>query len=161
MMFGRPLMLTAASTYEIALPGIIDDEQLTTYPNPPGEQPSDKPSYMAFWRHAVELIQVAGDILEAIYTRGSGKAVSDKHGCQGLGHNNFESRLARKIKAGDFHEILQLDAALTRWRDSVPEFLGFGNEDSTSYEVDMPRVSESLRRTFRRQARVLHVRYGD
>lgn len=59
---------------------MIDDELLTTFPDPPAEQPDDKPSHMSFFVHTLQLYEIMGEILTTLYSnstkRSSGEAIA-------------------------------------------------------------------------------------
>ena len=69
MAYGRPFMIPV--TQNLILPEAIDDEILTSYPDPPAKQPEDKPSHMAFFVHTLQLYEIMGDILTTLYSTGT------------------------------------------------------------------------------------------
>ena len=165
MMSGRPLMLNASLSRKLNLPSIIDDEEMTRPPQVAGQQPEDRPSYITFFFYAIKLIQIAGDILEAIYRvpdNAEGDEDVDVATYQHLPSSG--SRLLQKARDGDFHEILQLDTALTRWHDNLPPILRISSHTSSveAYQRadnEMDSIPYRLRTILARQAKVLEVRY--
>lgn len=136
-------MISAASTAALELPLAVDDEELTSLCSSEGAQPRMKASYIAFWREATKLVQISGEILEEIQASSSG----------------LSSRMIEKATSGDFHDILRLDAVLTKWRHELPPFL-----ERKNYQVDGVNLQEKyqipvdLFGIFQTQAKVLEVR---
>lgn len=155
MMSGRPLMLTSPWTSKLNFPAIIDDEEMTEWPQAPGQQPREKLSYLDFFFQAIKLVQIAGEILKAI------SLDADDYG-QAQGDDS-SSRLTLKAREGDFHDILQLDAALTRWHDELPCMLRLSSSTTRAAHQDGlgvgTEVPDWLQAVFTRQSKVLEVRY--
>ena len=143
-MFGRQLMLPPASVRNISLPEGIEDEELITTARTPSLQPSTKPSAITFFAHAVKLCQIVGEVLDAVY--GGGTFTSDNAESSNIAANTrvgSTSSLTDKIKAGNTHEIFQLDAELTKWRDNLPSFLQISTYATTSDGTLISPVQES------------------
>ena len=165
MMFGRPMILSLAATRDMPLPHMIDDEELTSWPSPPGKQPVSKASYNNFFFQALKLIQIVGDVLEAINSKVPGQSCTDPLECNSLlgAGPDATSQLVQQVKTGDFHEFLRLDAALSQWHADLPAFLKvslthtiYGNRDENPNSL---RVPEELIATLSRQAKALQARY--
>lgn len=78
MAYGRPFMIPV--TRDLILPSSIDDELLTSAPQPPAVQPEEKPSQMAFFVHTLQLYEVMGDILTTVYSGGTRRSVGTTPG---------------------------------------------------------------------------------
>lgn len=162
-------MLPPTSVHHISLLDAIDDEELTTS-NTPGQQPADKPSYIAFFVQAVKLVQIVGQVLDTVYGRGISLAKEITTSRDANSRFNPTSRLTDQIKTGDIHEMLQLDVALTQWRESIPSFLKmssyttFSPDDGTPLSLSGDPILAQLPKErlaiFARQAKVLQARYG-
>lgn len=161
MIFGRPMMISAASTTALELPLAIDDEELTSLCSSEGARPRLKASYIAFWREATKLIQISGEILEEIQASSSGRLDSIRTDLPTwtTSSSGLSSKMIEKVTSGDFHDVLRLDAALTKWRHELPPFL-----ERKNYQVDGANLQEEyqipvdLFEVFQTQAKVLEVR---
>ncbi|KAF6832159.1 transcriptional regulatory protein [Colletotrichum musicola] len=61
--FGRPVLISRPNS--IPVPATIDDEYLSETVE--GEQPRNRPSYLVFFVHSLELFDVLGDVLAKFY----------------------------------------------------------------------------------------------
>ena len=169
-MFGRPLMISLALSRELALPSAIDDELLTTAPEPPAQQPEDRPSILAFFVEALKLLDFLGEILDAFNVGNIGnKTASNKSGNGQSSHKlGAYFRPIEKIMTGNYQEFLRLDQALTAWQENLPQFLrrtdDIWSNNYASDAVSGTRSSFSSQQLgenkalFTRQANVLRAR---
>lgn len=160
MMFGRQLMLSPASVRDNTFPEGIEEEDLMDVAATPGRRLSTTPSSIAFFAHAVKLCQLVGEVLDAVYTDSTtdgGKTPNTV----GVGK---PSSLIDRIKTGDLHDILKLDAELTKWRDNLPSFLQLSTykaASANSAPESNPILAETppeFLTTFSRQAKILQAR---
>lgn len=105
MAYGRPFMIPVSQ--QPALPQVIDDDLLTTAPNPPAVQPEDKPSHMAFFVHTIRLYEIMGDILNTIYSGGTRRSVGNMN----------------TPEEGGLNAVIRLQSALSTWERTLPWFL--------------------------------------
>lgn len=113
--------------YSVPPPEPIDDEYLSE--SCEGLQPSDRPSYLAFFVHSVALFDVLNEILAKFYTEG--ESISDK-------------------TADSLSHVLQLSSKLDELGYSIPLYLREGAE--------LTRLDEELRGCLQMQANILKSR---
>lgn len=123
--FGRPVLVSRQ--YSVPPPEPIDDEYLSE--SSEGLQPSDRPSYLAFFVHSVALFDVLNEILAKFYTEG--ESISDK-------------------TADSLSHVLQLSSKLDELGHSIPLYLREGAE--------LTRLDEELRGCLQMQANILKSR---
>ncbi|KAK1503652.1 hypothetical protein CABS01_09041 [Colletotrichum abscissum] len=123
--FGRPVLVSRQ--YFVPPPEPIDDEYLSE--SSEGLQPSDRPSYLAFFVHSVALFDVLNEILAKFYTEG--ESVSDK-------------------TPDSLSHVLQLSSKLDVLGHSIPPYLREG--------ADLTRLDEELRGCLQMQANILKSR---
>ncbi|KAK1536518.1 uncharacterized protein CCOS01_01838 [Colletotrichum costaricense] len=123
--FGRPVLVSRQ--YFVPPPEPIDDEYLSE--SSEGLQPSDRPSYLAFFVHSVALFDVLNEILAKFYTEG--ESVSDK-------------------TPDSLSHVLQLSSKLDELGHSIPPYLREG--------ADLTRLDEELRGCLQMQANILKSR---
>ncbi|KAG7071143.1 transcriptional regulatory protein [Colletotrichum scovillei] len=123
--FGRPVLVSRQ--YSVPPPEPIDDEYLSE--SSEGLQPSDRPSYLAFFVHSVALFDVLNEILARFYTEG--ESVSDK-------------------TPDSLSHVLQLSSKLDELGHSFPPYLREG--------ADLTQLDEELRGCLQMQANILKSR---
>ncbi|KXH38596.1 hypothetical protein CNYM01_10839 [Colletotrichum nymphaeae SA-01] len=123
--FGRPVLVSRQ--YSVPPPEPIDDEYLSE--SSEGLQPSDRPSYLAFFVHSVALFDVLNEILAKFYTEG--ESISDK-------------------TADSLSHVLQLSSKLDELGHSIPPYLREG--------ADLTRLDEELQGCLQMQANILKSR---
>lgn len=164
-------MLTPASIRDAELPDGIGEEDLMAIGATPYMQPSIRPSYITFFAHAVKLCQLVGEVLDVVYgggiltndTTNSGTFAADST------RESSASSLIDKIKTGNTHDILRLDAELTKWRNELPSFLQIATyttdpvcaltSPATENDPTLTEIPQELLIIFNRQAKVLQARY--
>ena len=112
MTFGRPAMITKASSGDVPLPIAVDEEFIPYEPRSEASQPPDQPSIMAFFAKSLELYDIMNDVLLSLYkqsTDDSGENIHD------LYFNNVAGEGERTI--------FELDRCLARWTRSLPVHL--------------------------------------
>lgn len=161
MMFGRQLMLSPASVRNATFPEGIEEEDLMDVAATPGRRLSTSPKPIAFFAHAVKLCQVVGEVLDAVYSDGT-TDVGISPDTAGVGKG---SSLIDKVKTGNLHDILKLDAELTKWRDNLPSFLQLStykaaSANSLAQESSpiLAEIAPAFLNTFTRQAKILQAR---
>jgi hypothetical protein len=157
MAYGRPFMIPVRQEFD--LPQIIDDELLSSFPNPPAEQPVDKPSHMGFFVYTLQLYEIMGDILVTLYSTGSKRSVGDKLGptTMDLAQRSQSPRpdVDEQNRATNLNSIIRLEMTLSTWEQSLPWFLRLYRER------ERPRLNPSDYRSNRillRQSNVLRSR---
>ncbi|KXH28800.1 hypothetical protein CSIM01_03450, partial [Colletotrichum simmondsii] len=125
--FGRPVLVSRQ--YSVPPPEPIDDEYLSE--SSEGLQPSDRPSYLAFFVHSVALFDVLNEILARFYTEG--ESVSDK-------------------TPDSLSHVLQLSSKLDELGHSFPPYLREG--------ADLTQLDEELRGCLQMQANILKSSLG-
>ena len=145
MAYGRPFMIPV--TQNLNLPQAIDDELLTSYPNPPATQPPDKPSHMAFFVHTLQLYEIMGEILTTLYSTGTRRLLEDTSGVSD-----------EQQRATNLSSIIRLEMALDTWEKGLPWFLRLGTYTRDS--ADSPRNQRNKTdNILLRQNNVLRARY--
>ena len=109
MTFGRPAMISKASSEAVPLPAAVDEEYILATDDAESAQPADRPSMMAFYAKSLELYEIMNDVLLSLY-----KPLPDE-GADGIhdfffNHANYEGE----------RTIFDLDRSLTRWTLSLP-----------------------------------------
>ncbi|KAH6605522.1 c6 transcription factor [Trichoderma cornu-damae] len=142
--YGRPLIVHAAITQsQLVLPLAVDDEYLTRLPDAPGAQPDGMPSLTECYIHTVQLQDILGEVLTALYypDPAPGPAALINGGTKGT----------------DFHRLFAVDSLLTAWHSRLPPHL----QASRYKNRGVPPALDLSHRdvVFRRQATVLEVRY--
>lgn len=112
MTFGRPAMISKASSEAVPLPAAVDEEYILASSGTEAAQPVDRPSMMAFYAKTLELYEIMNDILLSLY-----KPFPDE-GAEGV-HDFFFNR---DTNEGE-RTIFDLDRSLTRWTLSLPPHL--------------------------------------
>ncbi|KAL7908481.1 aldehyde dehydrogenase family domain-containing protein [Trichoderma velutinum] len=142
--YGRPLIVHAAmSQSHLVLPLAIDDEYLTRLPEAPGSQPDETPSLTECYIQTVQLQDILGDVLTALY-------YPDPNQNPGPSLGSGEKNI-------DFHKLLAVDSLLTAWHKRLPPHLQASRYKNNG-EPHALNLSER-KVVFRRQATVLEVRY--
>lgn len=157
MAYGRPFMIPVHR--DLQLPQIIDDELLSSYPNPPAGQPEDKPSHMAFFVYTLQLYEIMGDILITLYSGGNKRSLGENIGPAVIDRAQ-QSQSPRpdgdeKNRATKLNSIIRLEIALSTWEQSLPWFLRLYRDK------ERPRLNPSEYRNNRiliRQSNVLRSR---
>ncbi|KAI7849795.1 fungal-specific transcription factor domain-containing protein [Circinella umbellata] len=145
MAYGRPFMIPV--TQNLILPEAIDDELLTSYPDPPAKQPEDKPTRMAFFVHTLQLYEIMGDILTTLYSTGTRRT-------------NEEASIVsdEQLRAGNISSVIRLEMALNTWEKALPWFLRLGiyTQDSANSPRNRRSMTDNI---LLRQNNVLRARY--
>ncbi|KNG85200.1 hypothetical protein ANOM_008079 [Aspergillus nomiae NRRL 13137] len=154
MTFGRPLMIHPAISQRCVPPSAIDDSFLSQGPGMTASQPADIPSVTEFYVQCIQLQNILGEILEALYyessDQGSGKLdVSFNFIAASTAHD--------KLNDGGLQVLLRLDKSLTSWCQRLPAHLKARNYNFTALESR--RLFGPGTPTFNRQAIILHARY--
>jgi hypothetical protein len=135
MTFGRPAMISKASSGAVPLPAAVDDDYIPSGSIKEVFQPPDRPSMMAFYAKSLELYEIMNDVLISLY-----KPISDDNG-EDIHDFYFDNSASEGERT-----IFELDRSLTRWTRSLPPHL---REDS----------SVSANAVFCRQSIVLRARF--
>lgn len=109
MTFGRPAMISRASSGAVPLPAAVDDEYIPAGSSREASQPSDRPSMMAFYSKSLELYEIMNDVLLSLY-----KPISDDH------TEDIHDFLFDNVANEGERTIFELDRSLTRWTRSLP-----------------------------------------
>ncbi|KAI9932323.1 hypothetical protein MW887_009835 [Aspergillus wentii] len=140
MTFGRPAMISKASSGSVPLPASVDEEYIPTASGTEASQPADRPSMMDFYAKSLELYEIMNDVLLSLYKPVSEESLEDIH----------DFYFNKETSEGE-RTIFELDRALTRWTRSLPVHLR-GISSPESEDPIFYRQSVVLR------ARFLHVR---
>ncbi|CAI7630663.1 unnamed protein product [Penicillium glandicola] len=140
MTFGRPAMISKASSGAVPLPAAIDDEYIPSESSKEVSQPSNRPSVMAFYAKSLELYEIMNDVLLSLYRTISDDNAEDSH-------DFYFDNVASE---GD-RTIFELDRSLARWTRSLPPHL---REDSSAVSIN----AIFCRQRIVLRARFLHVR---
>lgn len=108
MTFGRPAMISKASSGAVPLPAAVDDDYIPSGCSKEVSQPPDQPSMMAFYAKSLELYEIMNDVLLSLY-----KPISDDH-AEDV-HNFYFDNVASEGE----RTIFELDRSLTRWTRSL------------------------------------------
>ncbi|OZJ01854.1 hypothetical protein BZG36_05335 [Bifiguratus adelaidae] len=160
MAYGRPFMIPV--TPNIALPQIVDDELLTTYPHPPAIQPDDKPSQTACFVYKLQLYEIMGDILTTMYSGGSRRSLGDMAGIGMLDRASLSQSSPSEIdqsRTEHMNSTMRLEMALSTWEKALPWFLQLRNYNKASSNSRPDRIGIMTENVFLRQANVLRTRY--
>ncbi|KAJ5423090.1 hypothetical protein N7445_011198 [Penicillium cf. griseofulvum] len=139
MTFGRPAMISKASSGAVPLPAAVDDDYIPSGSTKEVFQPPNRPSMMAFYAKSLELYEIMNDMLLSLY-----KPISDDNG-EDIHDFYFDNSASEGERT-----IFELDRSLTRWTRSLPPHLR--GDSSVSANAVFCRQSIVLR------ARFLHVR---
>ena len=112
MTFGRPAMITKASSGAVPLPAAVDEEFIPSESMSEASQPPDRPSMMAFFGKSLELYDIMNDVLESLYNQSTDVSGEDIHDFY---FNNITGEGERTI--------FELDHCLSRWTKSIPMHL--------------------------------------
>ncbi|KAJ5818968.1 hypothetical protein N7474_004559 [Penicillium riverlandense] len=140
MTFGRPAMISKASSEAVPLPAAVDEEYILASDDAESAQPADRPSMMAFYAKSLELYEIMNDVLLSLYKP------SPDEGAEGI-HDFFFNHATHEGE----RTIFDLDRSLTRWTLSLPPHLKGASALVTRNPI-FCRQSIVLR------ARFLHVR---
>ncbi|CAI7607099.1 unnamed protein product [Penicillium palitans] len=140
MTFGRPAMISKASSGVVPLPAAVDDEYIPSGCSKEVSQPPDRPSMMAFYAKSLELYEIMNDVLLSLY-----KPISDDHTEDA--HNFYFDNVASEGE----RTIFELDRSLTRWTRTLLPHLRWDSSTVSTNPI-FYRQSIVLR------ARFLHVR---
>ncbi|KAJ5050299.1 hypothetical protein NUH16_008839 [Penicillium rubens] len=108
MTFGRPAMISKASSGAVPLPAAVDDEYIPSGSSKEVSQPPDRPSMMAFYAKSLELYEIMNDVLLSLY-----KPVSDDN-AEDIHSFHFDN-----VASEGERTIFELDRSLTRWTQSL------------------------------------------
>lgn len=136
MTFGRPAMVSRASSGAVPLPLTIDDELITTEPSQEPAQLARDPCMMTFYAKTLELYEIMNDVLLSLYNPVPEDSPTGAHGFLFSGTSEGE------------RTIFDLDRSLTRWNHDLPPHLHRNPE------------IESENHVFYRQGIVLRARYA-
>lgn len=145
MAYGRPFMIPIAR--DLKLPQAIDDEILRAFPNSPAMQPENKPSYMSFLVHTIELYEIMGEILVTLYSE------ADAFG--GSLDTSARSEIDEQNLVTSLNSILKLERALDNWKHHLPPFLRNNHSYSNIYNLVNDEKEASI---LLRQSNVLKAR---
>ncbi|WQF75370.1 hypothetical protein CDEST_00384 [Colletotrichum destructivum] len=123
--FGRPVLLSRQ--YSVPTPATIDDEHLAE--TTAGVQPSDRPSYLAFFVRSLGLFDVLNEILAKFYSDGD---------------------YALERRAEYLNDVLQLSSKLDDLSASMPDYL---REDA-----DLSHLDEEISSCLQMQANIIKSR---
>ncbi|KAJ9488305.1 hypothetical protein VN97_g5000 [Penicillium thymicola] len=140
MTFGRPAMISKASSGAVPLPVAVDDEYIPSGCGKEVSQPPDRPSMMAFYATSLELYEIMNDVLLSLY-----KPISDDHA------EDFHNFYFDNVASEGERTIFELDRSLTRWTRSLLPHLRWDSSTVSTNPI-FYRQSIVLR------ARFLHVR---
>ncbi|KAJ5552045.1 hypothetical protein N7461_006743 [Penicillium sp. DV-2018c] len=140
MTFGRPAMISKASSGAVRLPAAVDDDYIPLESSKEVSQPSNCPSMMAFYAKSLELYEIMNDVLLTLYNPVSDECSEDVH------EFSFDNATGEGERT-----IFQIDRSLTKWTRSLPPHLR-GDSSETSANPIFCRQKIVLR------ARFLHVR---
>ncbi|KAI8680422.1 Zn(2)-C6 fungal-type domain-containing protein [Fusarium keratoplasticum] len=150
--YGRPLMIHSGAAHSrLSLPSTIDDELLTRFPHSPGSQPSDMPSRVECYIHAIKLQDILGQVLTSFYHQGS-----ENEGASTSSLGVDESQRKGISNAG-LQKLLDLDGELDAWNRNLPAHLQVDSYSIENSSLGGPRSKRST--IFCRQATVLKARF--
>jgi hypothetical protein len=124
MTFGRPAMISKASSGAVPLPAAVDDEYIPAESSKEVSQPSNCPSMMAFYAKSLELYEIMNDVLLSLYKPISDESNEDAHE---FSFDNVTSEGERTI--------FQIDRSLTKWTRSLPEHLRGDSSESSATPI--------------------------
>lgn len=110
MTFGRPAMISKASSTSVPLPDTVDEEYIPETSGAQAEQPSDRPSVMAFYAKSLELYEILNDILLSLYNKSSHDETPE---------DMYDYYFDQEINQGE-RTIFDLDRTLTKWTRTLP-----------------------------------------
>ncbi|CAH0045633.1 unnamed protein product [Clonostachys solani] len=141
--YGRPPMIHGSIAQgTIVLPSAIDDELLSRSPDAPGCQPSDTPSLVECYVHALKLQDILGQVLTSFYHQGS---------------DNEPAKSRRNwISDAGLQKLLDVDRQLDTWNKDLPTHLQVHHYSEENLFLGSPRSTRSI--IFCRQATVLKAR---
>jgi hypothetical protein len=111
MTFGRPAMITKASSGAVPLPVAVDEEFIQSESTSEASQPPDRPSMMAFFAKSLELYDIMNDVLLSLYKQSTDDAGENLHD------------LYLNVAGEGEPTIFELDRCLARWTRSLPAHL--------------------------------------
>ncbi|RSL83981.1 hypothetical protein CEP51_004191 [Fusarium floridanum] len=149
--YGRPLMIHSGAAHKrLLLPSAIDDELLTRFPHSPGSQPSDMPSRVECYIHAIKLQDILGQVLTSFYHQGSED--------EGASSQKAVDESRRKgISNSGLQKLLDVDGQLDTWNRNLSAHLQVDSYSTENSFLGGPRSKRST--IFCRQATVLKARY--
>ncbi|CAH0022403.1 unnamed protein product [Clonostachys rhizophaga] len=156
--YGRPPMIHGSISHgTIVLPSAIDDDLLSRVPGAPRCQPSDTPSLVECYVHALKLQDILGQFLTSFYYQGSDNETASSPGL-GQRTNNEPTKSQRNwISDAGLQKLLDVDRQLDTWNKDLPAHLQVHHYSEENLFPGSPRSSRSV--IFCRQATVLKARY--
>jgi hypothetical protein len=133
MTFGRPAMVTKASSGAVPLPVAVDEDFIPSESGPEASQPPDRPSMIAFFAKTLELYDIMNDVLLNFY-----KQSADDSG------ENMHDLYFNSVIGEGAQTIFEFDRCLARWTRSLPVHLR-GDSSAASVNPIFYRQSIVLR----------------
>jgi hypothetical protein len=124
MTFGRPAMITKASSGAVPLPVAVDEEFISSDSTSEASQPPNRPSMMAFFAKSLELYDIMNDVLLSLY----------KQSTDDTGENIHDLCFNNVVSEGE-QTIFELDRFLARWSRSLPEHLRGGSSETSTNPI--------------------------
>lgn len=143
----------------IVLPSAIDDESLGRVPGAPGCQPSDTPSLVECYVHALKLQDILGQVLTSFYYQGSDNETASSPGLGQRTNNEPTKSQSNWISDAGLQKLLDVDRQLDIWNKDLPAHLQVHHYSEENLFPGSPRSTRST--IFCRQATVLKARYVD
>lgn len=125
-------MVNHATTHNLVLPSIIDDEDLSTGSDRMiHERPARHPYQMAFYVHALKLQNITARILVAFYHEPHDQRLKFQHDSPVTEHiqpeyiakRPEEGKTTESLRINDLQWLSALDASLKEWRNNLPAYL--------------------------------------
>ncbi|CAI6088219.1 unnamed protein product [Clonostachys chloroleuca] len=155
--YGRPPMIHGSILHgTIVLPSAIDDELLGRVPGAPGCQPSDTPSLVECYVHALKLQDILGQVLTSFYYQGSDNETASSPGLGQRTNNEPTKSQSNWISDAGLQKLLDVDRQLDIWNKDLPAHLQVHHYSEENLFPGSPRSTRST--IFCRQATVLKAR---
>jgi len=152
MLYGRPMSIPYGifSDYQDSLPRQVDDEYIACGQ----DQPVDKPSINAFFRHSVRLYHVMDDVLIRLRQAKSSAYFDIQNASSDKQVNRPISNVNALISL--LNTILTLDGHLLSWHEYLPSHLQFSLQTiNTQTPTSPPWIQSQL---YRLRSRFLSMR---
>lgn len=158
MTYGRPFMVPLCKLSSLRVP-----ESLRHTIGPIGDAQTAESKTMVFYQNSLQLAEILAKVVSVFYD----DELADEDECSSSDQISDDKKLLRapaliqRIEAGDFKELVSLEASLDRWEQQLPEWLQIPDLDrllraqanaQRTYELDAPT-------TLDRQAVILRTRY--
>ncbi|KAJ9149934.1 hypothetical protein NKR23_g4087 [Pleurostoma richardsiae] len=148
MSFGRSLMVITTSEKRLRLPEAIDDSRLSDEAGKWNAQPGNLPSLLESFIQTIKLYDILGQVLDGEDSR---ETIPVK--------NSAATSLSGATSS--IRTLLDFDAMVMEWRESLPRYLWYGanSAESSEAEVAAPEGLAVPRADLLVQAKRLYLRF--